>query len=134
MRTETVSMPLQVFLPRKTKEDKKYIINLNNYRNWSFIVSNQVKKAYSDIAKEKIETVEFGLPVKLTFTLWKRDKRLIDRANPLCIHEKFFCDALTTYGCIEDDNDKFIHSTHYYTGGIDKENPRVDIEIKEIEI
>jgi Holliday junction resolvase RusA-like endonuclease len=130
----TVSMPLAVYLPRKTKADKKYMINLNGYRNWSFIESNQVKKAYAQIAKPKIEGLQFGLPIKLTFTLWKRDKRLIDRANPLCIHEKFWCDALTQFGAITDDNDKYIHSTRYYTGGIDRENPRVDIMMQEIEV
>jgi len=132
MKSAKISMPLAVYLPRKTKADQKYIINLNNYRNWNFIVSNQVKKAYAKIAEPKIKDFKFYLPVELTFILWKRDRRLIDRANPLCIHEKFFCDALTTYGCIQDDNDDFIHSTHYYTGGIDRANPRVDIDIKEM--
>jgi len=127
-------MPLAVYLPRKTKEDKKLIINLNNYRNWSFIVSNLAKKAYFEIAEPKIKDLSFGLPLKLKFTLWKASKRKIDRSNPLSIHEKFFCDALTQAGCIEDDNDKFIHSTHYYTGGVDRENPRVEIEIKEVEL
>ena len=58
----------------------------------------------------------------------------MDRSNVLSIHEKFLCDALTECGCIKDDNDSFLESSHYYTGNIDKENPRVDIDLKEIDI
>ena len=134
MKSAKISMPLAVYLPRKTKADQKYIINLNNYRNWNFIVNNQIKKAYSEVAKDKVQDLKFNLPIDLKFTLWKRDNRLIDRANPLCIHEKFTCDALVEYGCIPDDNDKFIHSTHYYTGGFDRDDPRVEIEIKEVDL
>ena len=113
--------------------DNKMILNLNNYRNWKHFLSNDIKKGYKAIAEPKLEGIKFGLPIKLTFTLWKRDKRKIDRANVLCIHEKFWCDALTECGCFPDDNDEFIVSTKYITGGIDKDNPRVDITMQETE-
>lgn len=134
MMNAIISMPLEVYLPRKTIEDKKVIINLNNYRQGGFIMGNDIKKEYTEIARPKIKDLKFYLPVRLTFTLWKKTKRMTDRANVLSIHEKYFCDALTRCGCIADDNDKFIHSTHYYTGGVDRENPRVEIEIKEVEL
>ena len=134
MLTKTVSMPLFVMLPRKTMADKKVILNLNGYRNWSHFMSNDIKKRYAAIAEPKLKGIVFELPIKLTFTLWKSQNRLIDRANPLCITEKFFCDALTNYGCIPDDNDKYIVSTKYITGGIDRENPRVDITMQEVEV
>jgi len=71
--------------------------------------------------------------ISLTFILHRGDKRRVDRSNILSIHEKFFCDGLTACGCIIDDCDKFLDSSHYHTGDIDKENPRVDIFIKEEE-
>ena len=46
--------PLYVMLPRKTKGDKKMIINLNGYRNWHYIISNDVKKQYKEEVKEQI--------------------------------------------------------------------------------
>ena len=126
-----VKMPLFVMLPRKTIPDKKYIINLNNYRNWNFIVSNQVKKAYSEIAKGTLSdfVAQDGCKVGLVFTLFKGSKRRIDRANVLSIHEKFFCDAMTDAGCIPDDNDEFVAWTHYCSGELDRTDPRVEIQI-----
>jgi len=134
MKKVTISMPLFVMLPKKTMKDKKVIINLNNYRNWQFILNNQIKKAYKEIAEPKLEGLKFGLPVKLTLTLWRGTLRRTDRANVLCIHEKFFCDAMTECGCIPDDCDEYIYSTKYITGGIDREDPRVDITIAEVEV
>jgi len=125
----TISMPLYFDIGKK--KVKRMYINLNAYRNWHFIVSNNVKKLYKDTAYNQIKDLKFNNRIRLEFVLWKKDKRRIDRANPLSIHEKFFCDALTETGCIPDDNDEFIVSTTYKTGGIDKINPRVDIHIYE---
>jgi hypothetical protein len=78
----------------------------------------------------QLEGIKFDSPIKLTFTVFKSSNRKIDRANILCITEKFFCDALVEYGCIVDDNDEYIISTSYYTGGVDKVNPRVEIKVE----
>jgi Holliday junction resolvase RusA-like endonuclease len=121
--------PLQVFLPRKTKEDKKVIINLNGYRNWHYIISNEVKKKYKEAIKSQLNGLKYTEPIRLTFKLFKGSKRISDRANVLSIHEKFFCDALTECGVIDDDNDEFIKETKYISGCIDRENPRVEITI-----
>jgi hypothetical protein len=76
---------------------------------------------------------KFATPISLIFCLYKGSSRIIDRANILCIVEKFFCDALVHYECIEDDNDDYILSSEYITSGIDRKNPRVEILIKEWE-
>jgi Holliday junction resolvase RusA-like endonuclease len=134
MKTVTVSMPLFVHLPRKTMPDKKYIINKNGERNWNRFVYKKIKDKYCEIARPKIKGLIFGLPLKLTFTLWKAQNRGMDRMNPLSVHCKFFEDALVHCECIEDDDDAFTHSHHFYTGGIDRENPRVDIKMQEVEV
>ena len=128
MGNKTISAPLYIELG--VKKIKRYYINLNQYRNWCFQVSNNIKKRY----KQKIYTQVKDLKltrITLIFTLWKKDRRKIDRANVLSIHEKFFCDALVESGCIPDDNDNYIKKTVYKTGGIDKLDPRVEIEIIE---
>ncbi|KKL95388.1 hypothetical protein LCGC14_1855120 [marine sediment metagenome] len=142
----TISMPLYVihgFVCKKRKrvldkhgkpKPRKYHFNLNNYRNWNPHLSNELKKMYKDITERKLNDAKFLAPlnpVELTFVMYRGDKRKVDRANVLSIHEKFFCDALVELGYMGDDNDKFITSSHYYSGGLDRENPRVDIIIKE---
>jgi Holliday junction resolvase RusA-like endonuclease len=127
-----ISMPLFVWVPMVRVPDKKYIINLNNYRNWHRFTENKIKNQYALQADEFLRGLEFEGKVKLEFTFWKGSKRKIDRANVLSIHEKYFCDAMVHSECIADDNDNFIESTFYQTGGLDRENPRVDIKINEI--
>lgn len=124
-----IDVPLFVVLPRKTKADRKCYLNLNNYRNWHYQVSNQAKQVYCEGLESVLRSLKMGRGINLQFILYKSSKRKIDRSNILSIVEKFFCDALVNYGCIEDDNDDIIESTYYCTGGIDKENPRVEIII-----
>lgn len=126
-----IDVPLYVLLPRKTKPPRKEIINLNNYRNWQHFLSNQVKQTYKDNLKNKLEGLVFEDKISLYFVLHMGTKRKVDRANVLSIHEKFFCDALTEFGCIPDDNDQYIDRTIYSSGCIDKKQPRVSIYIYE---
>ena len=124
-------MPLGISMG--VKKSKMYYFNLNNYRNWHYQVSNELKKRYKDIASNKLEEHDISFEnVELTFIMYRKDKRKIDRANVLSVHEKFFCDSLVELGYITDDNDNHITSSHYYTGGVDKDNPRVDITIQEV--
>jgi hypothetical protein len=125
--------PLFVDLPRKTMKDKRIYLNLNVYRNLNRFTNGDAKKIYCEDMEEQLKGLILKTPVALTFTLYRKDKRKGDRANPLSICEKFFCDALVHWGCLPDDTDEFIFSTEYFTGGIDRENPRVEIIIRSCE-
>ncbi len=82
--------PLVVVLPRKTKKDKKYSLNLNTFRNTHYLVNNKAKKVYHKLMKKQLKGKIFKTPIRLTFTLYKKTARRIDRANVLSISEKFF--------------------------------------------
>jgi len=124
--------PLSVTLPRKTKADKKVLLNLNVYRNLHFMINNQVKEKYCDDMELQLSGVKFDRPIKIKFVLWRARGGRLDRSNILSVVEKFFCDALVHYGCIKDDDDNHIISTQYETGGIDREYPRVEITIAKV--
>ena len=124
-----ITSPL--FIEMGVRKIKRFHLNLNQYRNWHFQVSNNLKIAYKKIVLPQLQDLSFK-KVKLDLTLYKASKRKVDRSNVLCIHEKFFCDAFVEAGCLIDDNDNFLESTHYYTGGIDKINPRVEIKVTKI--
>lgn len=96
-----------------------------------YLVYNQAKILYKELMSGQLKGNKFEKPIEIEFVLYKGSRRRIDRSNFLSIVEKFFCDAMTELGVIEDDNDKFITSTHYRTGGIDTKNPRVEIFIRE---
>jgi len=82
--------------------------------------------------RPQLRGIFFFNPIEIEFVLYKSSKRKIDRSNIICIVEKFFCDILVTLRTIEDDSDEFIKSTTYRTGGVDKDNPRVEIFVKEV--
>lgn len=143
----TISMPLFVTMGWKCKArqpildklgykiPRTFHINLNNYRNWHYQTSNNIKKRYKQIVNDKVYDAGWTIfknPVELTFIMYRGDKHKVDRANVLSIHDKFFCDALVELGYMDDDCDKYITSSHYYSGGLDRDNPRVDIIIKEV--
>lgn len=130
----TIAMPLHVRWGKL--KPKNIYFNLNNYRNWHYQVSNNLKKWYKDEARERLreqDITPFISPIRLEYVLWKGSKRKVDRANVLSVHEKFFCDSLVELGYIPDDNDDYIQSSFFRTGGIDREEPRVDIIIRAVE-
>lgn len=116
----------------KSASGKYYRINLNQYRNWKSMVSNAIKIKYKEVVSPQFKKIKIKPPVQITFVLYNDSNRRIDRANPLSIHEKFFCDALVEAGCMPDDNDKFITRTIYESGPVDKNNGRVEIIIEEL--
>lgn len=123
-----IIVPLFIRLA-KSEDGKKYRLNLNYYRNWYYTQSNAIKRKFCEILESELEGIKFTDKIKIRFVLFKGSNRKIDRSNVLSVVEKFFCDALVHYGCIVDDNDEYIESTHYYTGGIDRDDPRVEITI-----
>lgn len=132
-----IVLPLHVVLPRK-KQARLFALNLNIYRNTHYIVLNQAKALY----KEKVEQAVFDAyedgegprgecPLIFTYTVFPANNRAFDLANILPIVQKFTDDALIELGIIKDDNHKIIPAINYRFGKVDKENPRVELEIEE---
>lgn len=128
---QIIISPTFVTLPRKTKKDRKVSLNLNTYRNLNFFTNNQTKEVYCDTLQASLNGLKLKVPIDVSYTYFKGSNRKSDRSNVLSIVEKFFCDALVHYGCIPDDDDTNITSSHYYSGGVSKNNPYVKIEINE---
>ena len=128
----TLILPLEVFYSKK----KKFILNLNNYRNAHYRVLSIAKKTYSDDLVEMIEKWDdiprFDNPVDLEYVYYAKSNRRVDVSNPCSIIDKFTCDALVRVGILEDDSSKQIKSITYVYGGVDKDNPRCRLTIKEV--
>ena len=132
MKTIKFNTPFAVYLPRVKSKDKRIAMNLNTYRNLHFLVNNQAKKVYKDLMKEQLENLEIETPVEITYQVFKPSKRSLDKMNVVSIASKFFLDAVTEYGCWDDDNDDNVKTEIILPTEIDKENPRVEITIKSI--
>ena len=120
-------------LPRKTKADKKWTLNLNLYRNTHPQILNQTKKIYAELMAPQIEKLPSYTRVALELHIYASNKRLFDIDNIASVHTKYVLDCLVQAGKLEDDNYLFVPQTHTYFEGIDKDNPRVEIIIKELE-
>ena len=82
--------------------------------------------------EEQIEASPRYKKVFCIYTIYPMSKRKFDLGNVCCIHQKFFEDALVELGKLEDDNVDFIPLVIYKKGEIDKNNPRVEVDVYDI--
>jgi len=126
----SVPIKLEVGITKK----KTHYLNLNSYKQWHFQVSNQLKRLFKAAVAKDIQALA---PVegrcKVTYTIYYPNKRKFDIDNVGAVVCKFNNDALTELGILEDDNYEFIQEIVFKFGGIDKDNPRCDVELEEIQ-
>ena len=128
----TFITPLYIDLPRKTKKDKRVYINLNTYRNLHHRVNNDVKKQYQEAMSPQLWGKTINTPVEITYKVFKASKRRLDKMNVVAVTSKYFLDAVTYFKCWEDDSDDYVKKETILPTELDRENPRVEITIKEI--
>tara|TARA_R110002124_G_scaffold78713_1_gene210022 strand:- start:2911 stop:3306 length:396 start_codon:yes stop_codon:yes gene_type:complete len=128
----TIISPLFVMLPRKTKESKRVSLNMNTYRNLHHRTSNDAKKAYTRLISEQLINLDIQTPVEITYKVYKGSNRRLDKMNVISVVSKFLLDAITEYGCWEDDNDIYVKTETILPTELDRVNPRVEVIIKEI--
>ena len=125
-----INTPLSVRVSKK----KMFILNLNNYRNAHYQTLNKAKVEFANEMDNRcpMEVLRFPGQVEIKYTVFAKTKRRFDIGNVCSVVQKFFEDWLIARGGLEDDNVKFIPRVVYEYGGVDKEDPRVEIEIKEV--
>jgi len=130
-----IILPFSVVIPRKTKVDKVFALNLNIYRNTHHMTLNQAKIAWKDVVTQAMagQWKVYTGPFIFTYTAFPATNRKFDLGNVLSIVQKFTDDALIEMGLISDDSYKVIPAIKYYFGGVDKENPRVELEISTVD-
>ena len=125
-----ITLPIYYEIEKKTKKNQTILVSLNWYRNAHFHISNKVKEhyhnlIYSQLSKEKIWQYRTKCDVYI--------KNInSDPSNIESLMIKFTLDALQDYWIIENDNIKYHLWTLWWDYAIDKNNPRCEIEIKEL--
>lgn len=127
----TITSPISITLPRKTKKNRKIALNLNIYRNLHYLVNNQVKNIYAEQILSSLKSLQLN-KIRLEFILFIGSNRRSDLSNVCCIVDKFFSDVLVEANAIPDDDVKHIPEVTYKFGGIDKDNPRCEVNIIEL--
>lgn len=110
-------------------EKKVFALNLNVYRNTNHWDLNKAKKAYKELMCEPILKLPIFNKITLTLVMYPKTRAKFDVGNVGSVVEKFFLDALTEFGKLEDDNYVFCPTVTYTFGEVDKNNPRVEIHI-----
>ena len=112
---------------------KKGAINVNWYRNAHYQTSNSAKIKFKKMIQVQLDQFDkIETPIKIKYTYYKKANNSPDLDNFVGTVKKFFQDALVESGLIEEDNINFIVESSERYGGLDRENPRVDAEIIEI--
>ncbi len=132
VRELVLECPTYVVLPMKTKKDKKISINLNTYRNLHYLVESKAKKLFKDIMRKQLEGLEIQTPVEVSYKVFKASNRRLDKMNVISITSKYLMDAITEFGCWEDDDDTNIKKEILLPTEVDKNYPRVVVEIRSI--
>jgi len=124
-----LTLPLKIRLSKAGK--RWFILNLNNYRNAHYRTLSLAKKLYALAVCEALpdKIPKLTGPLHLTFKYYAASARKIDISNPCSIIDKFTCDALTEAGVWKDDDVKTVLSVTYIFGGVEKNNPRCELEI-----
>lgn len=128
MQIEMFISPIKVV----ASKCKSFILNLNQYRNTHFRVLNNCKINYKADMEQQINKTKFHKKVICIYTVYNKRNIRFDLGNVCCIHQKFFEDALVELGKLEDDNVEFIPLVLYKYGNLDRENPRVEIQLIDI--
>ena len=118
-------LPLYIELWKIKK--KKILVWLNWYRNAHYFEVNKVKKIYHQIVKEKAGNIKIEERIYLIYKVYIKNKRT-DYHNIRSIIEKFFLDWLVENLNIKDDSFDYVGGDECEVF-IDKENPRIEIEI-----
>lgn len=126
-----IDLPLSIVIPRKTKADKVFHLNLNIYRNSHYMTLNQAKTLWKDVVIRAVEGISplNDPPYIFWYTVYPPSGRAFDLGNVLPIVQKFTDDELIELGLISNDNYKVIRHNFHSFGEIDKENGRVELEI-----
>ena len=128
----TIVLPIYYIQEFKTKANKTHLVGMNLYRNAHHFLQNAMKKHFQELVLEQLPSVEQKLKqFTVNYKVYYKSP-VCDGSNIVALIEKFYLDAIKTHGLISDDNVNYHLGSTWSVAGQDKENPRIEIAIKEI--
>ena len=91
-----------------------------------------MKKYFQELVLEQLPPVEQQLKqFTVNYKVYYKSP-VCDGSNIVALIEKFYLDAIKVHGLISDDNVNYHLGSTWSVAGQDKDDPRVEITIKEI--
>ncbi len=116
-----------------TKKNSQRIIKVKTKSGKCFhkIMPSKAFEKYEKDCKYQMPKIDnpISVPINLKCVYYMESRRKIDLLNVL----NATADILVDYGVLEDDNRNIVYSTDGSKVLYDKENPRVEVEILELE-
>lgn len=120
----TLISPLSVPMTKR----KRFILNINNYRNVHYRDLHKAKISYFEQVKAQVLALKGWRSVSVRFTLYPSTRRKMDISNVCSIHDKFLMDALVRLKKLPDDDYRHVRDASYHFGCVDKGRGRVEVE------
>ena len=127
---------MKFILPLEIRQSKKKMFrcNMNIYRNTHGKTLAKIKKEFTSLfgfiyGHAHIEPIK---QCSLKYVIFFPDNKVADLMNVGSVVDKFASDCLTKFGYIEDDNRRILKKVSFEDGGIDRENPRAELELIEL--
>lgn len=129
-KEDIIILPMYLPIRKVTVPDTKIAMNLNGYRNWSFILSNEYKITYKELIWEQLIWKKILEPTMIEYKIFREKKP--DWMNIASVASKFFLDSLIEFKVIEDDNVDII-TWERWINGWKTNNPRIEVMLYKTE-
>lgn len=132
-KTLFLAVPLEIEVSR----NKKFIMNMNKYRNAHWDLMSKAKANFNKMIEDfnlndGTDGFPFQNPVKFTYKYYPKTGKSYDRMNVLSVVDKFTCDSLIKVGILIDDDYRRVLTPDFIHMRVDKQNPRMEIMINEV--
>jgi len=123
---------LKLSLPIYGGKRKKFMIGMNWYSTTHYRTRNTIKQYYHErVGKDLPNGAKVASPLTTHYRLFYKNKRS-DAPNIIAVVDKFLMDALQEHGVIAEDNVQHYLGSSWEVVSQDRDNPRVEVEIKEV--
>ena len=118
----------------ETRKNKLELMSLNWYGKANKFERNKIKKEYHKLIKIQLlkNKKKFKGKYQVRYRYFYKNSGS-DLENVASVIGKFMNDALKELGIIVDDSVKYLVNSQLIVDSCDKKNPRMEIEVEEIE-
>lgn len=125
-----ITIPVYFTFERKLKKSTTSLISLNWYRNAYHFDQNKVKQFMHKEILPQLSGSTYKQYEVLYVYYYK--SKTSDLGNVTAMASKWLNDTLKESSAIEDDNVQYLLAEYHLVGTMDKDNPRVEVYIKEM--